>query len=975
LSNFQAGILIPHSKGSLKQVASKKKVMRKKIKISIIALLIGSANAFAQSTINGIGGAGHGGGINGITHYCGWDPSTTMPFRIKHMRQDQPIILSTGGGALGTSRIFISSNVAGGLIAVGPGFQTPNNMLDVDQGHIDVNTATMSYKIDNQSVLWHKSGTANIFVGVGAGAAHPANSQNNTFVGNNSGMSNTSGSNNTYLGFQAGQNSTFELANTYVGSFAGANAAATSDENVFVGYHTGENVTGVHNTFAGNIAGVNSKGTNNAFFGIGSGVNNFGSQNCLFGASAGANVNGADNILMGVNSGLNLKGSNNVAVGGSSGPNTVGNDNTYVGSATGAAVTTGAANTYIGANANSSIASINNSGAIGANAQVVTSDNMIIGDLKVNTGIGLSGITPGPQNKLEINDNLMAGPNNPNPNTSPASFGSSGLRLRKMTTATTDIMNPGKGVLSVDNNGDVIYVTAAPPMGCCIGNACAPVGVPNPLANDWQVPLGTNINPHTYNFTSAPTTGGSQVNIGFSSCTSGPGRLNTTTDNHRFAGAFTNNNGFAPGFQCVGVGGQATSTNVDAIGVRGQAQSAPLANNAVGVEGASSNPASTAGSHMGIHGIAQNGKNESRGGSFEVPSTTVPSNTNIGVSGFVGNQSNNASSENFGGIFTSTSGGDRNIGVIGGIATSAAMNPQVGIAALLPNMRIGVYGYHPVFNSPALIANTITDWAGYFDGDLRVTGNAFGPTFWTTSDKRYKTNIQQLTNVREKLNQLSGYSYEFANESMNGYHFNKGKQIGFIAQELKEVFPELVTSEVNGYLAVNYQGMIPVLVEAIKDQQKQIDEKTGNSSEVQKQIEDLKKSNEELKNQNNALSNKLDQLEQMITSCFSANQNGAKASGSQIVKLSDKNIIVLNQNVPNPFAESTVISYNIPVDFSKAQLIFTANDGRLIKTVDVTTKGEGSFNVFANDLSNGLYTYSLVVDGKVISTKKMVKQN
>jgi hypothetical protein len=112
----------------------------------------------------------------------------------------------------------------------------------------------------------------------------------------------------------------------------------------------------------------------------------------------------------------------------------------------------------------------------------------------------------------------------------------------------------------------------------------------------------------------------------------------------------------------------------------------------------------------------------------------------------------------------------------------------------------------------------------------------------------------------------------------------------------------------------------------------------------------------------------------MIQSIATAQTSGsATQPNSQAVSLSDKNVIVLNQNVPNPFAESTVITYNVPMDFNKAQINFTTNDGTIIKTVDVISKGEGRLNVFANDLTNGSYIYSLVVDGKVIDTKRMVK--
>lgn len=92
------------------------------------------------------------------------------------------------------------------------------------------------------------------------------------------------------------------------------------------------------------------------------------------------------------------------------------------------------------------------------------------------------------------------------------------------------------------------------------------------------------------------------------------------------------------------------------------------------------------------------------------------------------------------------------------------------------------------------------------------------------------------------------------------------------------------------------------------------------------------------------------------------------------MNLSSKNAIILNQNVPNPFAESTVITYSVPTSIAKAQIHFYDGQGKLIQSVDITGRGNGQLNVFGSDLSSGTYSYSLVADGKIIDTKKMVKQ-
>ena len=93
--------------------------------------------------------------------------------------------------------------------------------------------------------------------------------------------------------------------------------------------------------------------------------------------------------------------------------------------------------------------------------------------------------------------------------------------------------------------------------------------------------------------------------------------------------------------------------------------------------------------------------------------------------------------------------------------------------------------------------------------DLTVSGDVV-----ISSDARLKSNIVSLGSTLPKLLQIDGKSYEM-----------KGKQkIGVLAQEIQEVFPELVSEDDNEMLAVNYQGLVPVLINALKDQQNEIDE-------------------------------------------------------------------------------------------------------------------------------------------------------
>jgi len=92
------------------------------------------------------------------------------------------------------------------------------------------------------------------------------------------------------------------------------------------------------------------------------------------------------------------------------------------------------------------------------------------------------------------------------------------------------------------------------------------------------------------------------------------------------------------------------------------------------------------------------------------------------------------------------------------------------------------------------------------------------------------------------------------------------------------------------------------------------------------------------------------------------------------VKLTNRETIILDQNVPNPFAEQTVINFSIPETVGKAQIHFYNGEGKLMQSLDVVERGLGSITVFGSDLSSGVYTYTLIADGQAVATKRMVKQ-
>ena len=120
-----------------------------------------------------------------------------------------------------------------------------------------------------------------------------------------------------------------------------------------------------------------------------------------------------------------------------------------------------------------------------------------------------------------------------------------------------------------------------------------------------------------------------------------------------------------------------------------------------------------------------------------------------------------------------------------------------------------------VFNGDATVSN-----------DLTVSGDVV-----ISSDARLKSNIVSLGSTLPKLLQIDGKSYEM-----------KGKQkIGVLAQEIKEVFPELVSEDDNEMLAVNYQGLVPVLINALKERDTKMKEQETKYMEQEKRLEKLER--------------------------------------------------------------------------------------------------------------------------------------
>lgn len=431
--------------------------------------------------------------------------------------------------------------------------------------------------------------------------------------------------------------------------------------------------------------------------------------------------------------------------------------------------------------------------------------------------------------------------------------GSSGLRFTDLNTTSPPIPNPGTGVLSVNANGDVIYVDLTPPSGG-VGNYCpAPQ---NPLTDDFEVPLD-NFN---YYF-SGQGNMTDQVGVGIPCGTQLEGKIHARQMDESYM-AFTSS---FPNYPFNGTGGT---------------QLVPI---------------SIAGRFENIH-----------------------PNTDYAF-----------------GLFTSSYGFAR---------------------------RIGIYSLASHPGGP-----TTNSYAGVFDGDVYGTSVSHGVGYFVLSDEKFKKDIELITEPINIIKSLRPTTFYYTDEDM-GLRFSNKKQYGFIAQEVERVLPGLVQDVIKPmqlnnegnvsygeeeHKTVNYDGFIAILVGAVQEQQVQIDSLNRLVQQQQQEWLNFKQEWEEWKN---------------------SNQNTAvrpSSVPSESIELSD--MIVLNQNVPNPFAEQTTISYIIPDYIENAQIIFYDMNGKMLKTHIVKTRGEGRLTIYADDLSSGVYSYTLFVDGIVHETKKMIK--
>lgn len=122
-------------------------------------------------------------------------------------------------------------------------------------------------------------------------------------------------------------------------------------------------------------------------------------------------------------------------------------------------------------------------------------------------------------------------------------------------------------------------------------------------------------------------------------------------------------------------------------------------------------------------------------------------------------------------------------------------------------------------------------------GNLNVTGNITASGNCCASDLRFKRNVTTLSGSVEKVEALRGVRYEWKCDEFPDRRFSPGEQIGLIAQEVRQVVPQAVIEQPDGYLAVDYARLVPLLIEGMKEQQEIINRQNARIANLEKKFE------------------------------------------------------------------------------------------------------------------------------------------
>jgi hypothetical protein len=140
-----------------------------------------------------------------------------------------------------------------------------------------------------------------------------------------------------------------------------------------------------------------------------------------------------------------------------------------------------------------------------------------------------------------------------------------------------------------------------------------------------------------------------------------------------------------------------------------------------------------------------------------------------------------------------------------------------------------------------------------------------------------------------------------------------------------------------------------------------------------KSVQELSAQNDSLKQQNDSLAQRIDRLEALVNKLIDGKQVEKEVSPYPAQRSLSYPDASLEQNFPNPYNYITTIRYTLPQTFGSAKIVITSTSGVMVMQKQLAgSGGAGQITVEAGSLSVGVYFYSLIVDGTLIDTKKMI---
>lgn len=240
--------------------------------------------------------------------------------------------------------------------------------------------------------------------------------------------------------------------------------------------------------------------------------------------------------------------------------------------------------------------------------------------------------------------------------------------------------------------------------------------------------------------------------------------------------------------------------------------------------------------------------------------------------------------------------------------------------------------------------------------------------YWQGSDYKLKKNINKIQSPLSTIKLLNGIQYDYNDTvnyelDFNNYNYEKLKtktnkqRIGLIAQEVENVLPGIVKTFNDSTKAVSYTDLIALMIEAMKEQQIQIETLQAVVYSQEQEIVSIKKT---------------------IDKCCSKDDNQSKLKSSSINNETYRTDDTISENaklfdnIPNPFSIDTEIKFEIPENSNSAKLIIHDMQGIELKSFNIIQSGIGSITINSSELKAGMYLYTLLIDNRIVDTKRML---